>query len=567
MMLRFAYWSLILLCIAPILPGLVGVLISALGYLPALGHHQPSWLGFSQVWQWQGVEYALLLSVSSTLISTYLALLISFAILQRFWFHPRWKRIENSLSMLIALPHVAFAIGFAFLFSSTGWLARLLHSLFEYRDPSQDAAWLVHDPYAIGLTLGLAFKEVPFILLISLPILQQFNLPKMQMLSASLGYSEQQMWWKIIFPQWLRKIRFTLFAVAAYAISVVDFSLVLGPTTPPTFSVLVWQWFNEPDLSLLPRAASGAVVLLLLASIILLVIRIFEWLITQGCRNWQSSGRHSPPLPHKTLLGLLFVISVSIIPLTLVWSVTQRWRFPDLFPSQWTVQFWGDEWPNVLVNIETSVLLALCSGTLALLFAVIAQEYRLQTKRAIPVYFIALPMLLPQLSLLFGIQVLTLMIASQAYALWVVWAHTFFAFPLVYLALSGPWQSYNPNYSKVARSLGKNEWQIFWRVKLPLLFPALLYAWAVGISVSLAQYLPTLMLGSGRLTTITTEAVALSSGYDRRVTAIYAICQAILPFVFFSFALLLGRVQVHRYRVAQFKVVFHGLFSRKPRHP
>ncbi|HGS4818605.1 TPA: ABC transporter permease [Vibrio cholerae] len=566
-MLRTAYWGFILLCVAPILPGLAGVLISASGYLPVLGHHHVSWQGFSQVWQWQGVEYALLLSVTSTLFSTYLALLMSFAILQRFWFHPRWKRIENSLSILLALPHVAFAIGFAFLFASTGWLARLLYYGFELRDNSQEVTWLVHDPYAIGLTIALALKEVPFILLISLPILQQLNLTKMKMLSASLGYSEPQMWWKIVFPQWLRKIRFTLFAVAAYAISVVDFSLVLGPTTPPTFSVLVWQWFNEPDLNLLPRAASGAVVLLLLASIVLVAIVALEWLFTRGYRAWQSSGRYHFPLPHKSILTLLFTISGAMIPLTLIWSLAQRWRFPDLFPTQWTGQFWYDEWPNVLHNMETSVLLALGSGSLALLLGILAQEYRLQTQRAIPVYIIALPMLLPQLSLLFGIQVLTLLMASQAYTWWVVWAHTFFAFPLVYLALSGPWQSYNSNFSKIARSLGKSEWQIFWKIKLPLLFPALLYAWAVGISVSLAQYLPTLMLGGGRLTTITTEAVALSSGYDRRVTAIYALCQALLPFVFFSIALLLGRMQIHRYRAAQLTTVFHDIFSRKPRHP
>lgn len=566
-MLRYVYWSLICLCIAPILPGLAGVVISSLGCLSALEHSAFSLQGFSQVWQWQGVEYALLLSFSSALLSTYLALFISFAILQRFWFHPRWQRIENSLSLLLALPHVAFAIGFAFLFSSTGWFARLLHELFQYRDHSQEITGLVHDPYALGLTLALAIKEVPFILLISLPILQQFNLARIQTLSASLGYSSQQMWWKVVFPQWLRKIRFTLFAVAAYAISVVDFSLVLGPTTPSTFSVLVWQWFNEPDLSLLPRAASGALLLLLLASLMLLIIWMIEWLVTRGFRGWQFSGRYAPLLPQKTLLALLLLTSAMIIPLTATWSMAQRWRFPALFPTQWTLQFWQDEWPNVLLNIETSVQLALCSGTLALLIAVFAQEYRLQSKRAIPVYLIALPMLLPQLSLLFGLQVLSLVVASNAYALWVVWAHTFFAFPLAYLALSGPWQSYNPDYSKMARSLGKNEWQIFWKIKLPLLFPALLYAWAVGISVSLAQYLPTLMLGGGRLTTITTEAVALSSGYDRRVAAIYAICQAVLPFVFFSLALLLGRVQIHRHRAVQFKVVFHDFFSRKPHHP
>jgi putative thiamine transport system permease protein len=67
------------------------------------------------------------------------------------------------------------------------------------------------------------------------------------------------------------------------------------------------------------------------------------------------------------------------------------------------------------------------------------------------------------------------------------------------------------------------------------------YAWAVGVSVSLAQYLPTLMLGGGRFATITTEAVTLSSGFDRRVMAIYALWQAVLPFIFFLLAIILSR--------------------------
>ncbi|MGT0150392.1 hypothetical protein ACT691_17000 [Vibrio metschnikovii] len=68
------------------------------------------------------------------------------------------------------------------------------------------------------------------------------------------------------------------------------------------------------------------------------------------------------------------------------------------------------------------------------------------------------------------------------------------AFPLVYLALDGAWKSYSADYHKIAASLGKSDWSIFCRVKAPLLRPAMLYAWAVGVSVRLAQYLPTLML-------------------------------------------------------------------------
>ncbi|MCG6507222.1 ABC transporter permease subunit, partial [Vibrio parahaemolyticus] len=141
--------------------------------------------------------------------------------------------------------------------------------------------------------------------------------------------------------------------------------------------------------------------------------------------------------------------------------------------------------------------------------------------------------------------------AAEHFTLWVIWSHVFFAFPLVYLALDGPWKSYNPNFTRIALSLGKSPWQLFWQIKVPLLLPGLLYAWAVGISVSLAQYLPTLMLGGGRIATITTEAVSLSSGYDRRVMAIYALWQALLPFVFFSLAVIISRVQIRRHRSIQ----------------
>ncbi|GAM67142.1 ABC transporter [Vibrio sp. JCM 19236] len=165
---------------------------------------------------------------------------------------------------------------------------------------------------------------------------------------------------------------------------------------------------------------------------------------------------------------------------------------------------------------------------------------------------IALPMLIPQLSMLFGLQVITLFVEGNYHWLWVCWSHVLFAFPFVYLALDGPWRSYNPRMTQVALSLGKSPLHVFLHVKLPQLLSAVLFAWAIGISVSLTQYLPTLILGAGRITTLTTEAVALSSGFDRRVTAIYALWQALLPLVFFTLAVLLSRIKLRRISVKGF---------------
>lgn len=548
-MMRIAYSLLLLTCVAPLLPGLAGAVLSALGYIPAVGLQRFNLEAFISVAQWQGVGRSLLLSVTSALLSTYLALLLCFSIVQTLWQSRHWHRVEHLLSGLLALPHVAFAIGFAFLFAPTGITARLASALLDYQVSTQAGTWLVQDNHALGLTLALALKETPFLLLMSIPVLQQLNVSRQLQVGASLGYSAAQTWFKVLFPQWLRALRFALFAVIAYAVAVVDVSLILGPNTPPTFAVLVWQWFNDPDLQQLPRAAAGAIVLLVVTGLMLLTVVLIEKALLHCYRGWQWSGKSRFPLPGRSSLWLVSTIAALIVPLMLVWSFAQRWRFPDLLPSQFSSRFWLSEWPTMLPTLWQSIWIALLSGSLALVAALFAHEYKLRHQAAVPLWIIVLPMLVPQLSLLLGIQISALWLAADRYQLWVIWSHLLFAFPLVYLALDGPWRSFNPGYTRVALSLGKSPWQQFLAVKVPLLLPAILYAWAVGISVSLAQYLPTLMLGGGRITTITTEAVALSSGFDRRVMAIYALWQALLPFIFFTLAVLISRAQPHRQRI------------------
>ncbi|GAD89424.1 putative ABC transporter permease protein [Vibrio halioticoli NBRC 102217] len=544
-MLRFFYALVVVVCVLPTIPGMLGVVSSSLSFIPPLGMSSISLTGFEHVFAWNGVWRSIALTLFSAIVSSYLACLISFAVLQRCWNTRWWQKIELSLSPLLSIPHVAFAIGFAFLFDPTGLGVRLVHSLFGHdlnQASAHELALLIHDPYALGLVIMLAFKEVPFLLLMSIPVLKQLNIEKTEKITASMGYNRTQMWWKSIFVQWLVKLRFPMLAVLAYSLSVVDVALIVGPTNPPTFAVLVWQWFNDPDLSLLPRASAGAIVLFIIASLVMVFARVVEWTICKWARSWQVSGRQGTSLPGKSLFTSMLFLTGVMLPLMMLWSVAHRWRFPDLLPSRYSLRFWEYEWSGIISTIQQSLSLALVSGTIAVLLALIAHEYRIRYRWQIPGYIIAIPMLIPQLSVLFGLQVTTLFIGGDNHWLWVCWAHLFFAFPFVYLSLDGPWRSYNEAMTRVALSLGKTPFSVFVKVKLPLMLPAILFAWAVAISVSLSQYLPTLVLGAGRISTLTTEAVALSSGFDRRVTAIYALWQALLPLIFFFIAILGSRL-------------------------
>ncbi|CAH8231456.1 thiamine ABC transporter permease [Vibrio aestuarianus] len=569
-MLRALYLVIIFVCIIPTIPGLLGVVASSFGYIPPIGLHHLSLGGFAMVFDWQGVWRSIGLTVYSAIASSYIACLISFAILQASWGSKFWRKVELSLSPLLATPHVAFAIGFAFLFAPTGMGVRALHGLFGFEPNSynvDDLALFIKDPYAVGLIVMLALKEVPFLLLMSISILSQLKIDHIEKVSASLGYSQAQMWWKCIFPQWLVKLRFPMLAVIAYSLSVVDVALILGPTNPPTFAVLVWQWFSDPDLTLLPRAAAGAMVLFAIASALIVFARGVEWTVTKLWRHWQYSGRYGVMLPGKTLFIGIISLTLLMVPLMVIWSFAQRWRFPDLLPSHYSDRFWQLEWHSILSTVNQSVVIAIIASSTALIFALIAHEYRCKYQWQIPGYIIAIPMLIPQLSVLFGLQVVALYLKSDAYFFWVIWAHVFFAFPFVYLSLDGPWRSFDNGLTKVALSLGKTPLQTWMRIKIPILLPAIVFAWAVGISVSLAQYLPTLMLGAGRISTVTTEAVALSSGFDRRVTAIYAIWQAILPLLFFSLSIFISRLQIKYRRITLKGLLPNESLSRKPHHP
>ena len=156
---------------------------------------------------------------------------------------------------------------------------------------------------------------------------------------------------------------------------------------------------------------------------------------------------------------------------------------------------------------------------------------------------------MPQIGFLFGLNVLFLRIGLSGGYLAVIWAQALFVFPYVMIALSDPWRALDPRLARAAGSLGAGPWRRLFTIKLPVLMTPILTAAAIGIAVSVAQYLPTLFMGAGRIATLTTEAVTLSSASDRRVTGVYATLQTVLHFAAYGAAFLIPAL-IHRNRRA-----------------
>jgi len=543
-LLRFAPALTLALFLVPIGAGLIGTWVPAFGYLPSLGGHNFALTHWRELFAYPGLPGALKL----TLISGFTATLLSFVLVMAFVAachdRPLFQFCRRWLSPLLAVPHVTIAIGVLFLIAPSGWFVRLLSPWLTGWELPPDIA-LVQDPYGLALTLGLILKEAPFLLLMTLAALEQSQTNERLAIARSLGYGPVSAWLNTVLPAIYRQIRLPVYAVLAFSLSVVDMALVLAPLSPPPLAVLVFQWFNDPDLTMRFRAAAGAGLHFFLVVAAILGWRVLEILVARLGRKRLFHGRRSGPgraVRIGASIGMTLAYGLagaSLLGMTL-WSFAQRWRYPDPLPTAWTLENWHRQAQGLTWIVGTTLCVGLATAAVALVLvlACLENEKRqgLHTTMG-ALWLLYIPLLVPQVAFLFGTQVLAASLGIVGTTVALVWSHLLFALPYVFLSLSGPYRSLDERYVRTALCLGASADRVFWRIKLPMLALPILFAFAVGFAVSVTQYLPTVFAGAGRFATLTTEAVSLAAGADRRVIGVYAILQAALPLVLFGMAL------------------------------
>ena len=252
---------LMAILILPVLGGLLGVILPAFGWLPALDKTQFNLQGFEQLMQTPGIVQMIGLSFFSSMVSGLLAFIITLLLIATYFDSPWLARIQRLLGPILVIPHAAAAIAIAFLITPSGMIARLLSPwITGWQSPID---WLLpHDPYGISIIMGLTLKELPFLLLMTLSAIAQpalnIKLRAQYRLALSLGYYPMTAFFKAVLPNIYPLMRLPILAILAYASASVEMPLILGPNTPPTLAVAIMNWFHDVDLSLRIKASAGA---------------------------------------------------------------------------------------------------------------------------------------------------------------------------------------------------------------------------------------------------------------------------------------------------------------------
>ena len=545
----------LLAMLGPIAAGLAGTLLPAFGWMPALGRTAVSLDAWRELAAQPGLLRSVALSYGVGLGASAAAVAIALGFAAAAFGTAAFAWVGRLLSPLLAVPHATVALGLAFLIAPSGWISRLLSPWLTGWERPPDLA-TVHDPWGLTLAIGLLLKEVPFLFLMILAALDRLDAPRLHAAARSLGCRPMSAWIAVVLPRVYVRLRLPVLAVIAFSTSVVDMAVLLGPTAPAPLAVRVVGWTGDPDLDRRLLGSAGALLQVGVTAAAIATWLAVERMVAVVGRRWIAGGpsgrRDSVLRPVALALALLVAATAGVALLGLaVWSIAGPWRFPDPLPASLGLDAWTRSAPLLAETLAVTATVAAATAGIATALAIGCLENETRRRRRPPPWIdwvLYLPLLVPQVAFLFGLQVL--FAATGVDGSWgaLIWAHLVIVLPYVFLSLAGPWRRLDRRWADTARTLDHGPGRVLWRVTLPLLLRPVLTAAAVGVAVSVAQYLPTVFAGAGRLTTLTTEAVALAAGGDRRVIGALGLLQMALPMTAFLVAQLLPALLLRRRR-------------------
>ncbi|MFN2355629.1 MAG: ABC transporter permease [Desulfopila sp.] len=225
------------------------------------------------------------------------------------------------------------------------------------------------------------------------------------------------------------------------------------------------------------------------------------------------------------LLSLLFTVLLPFLPLVL-WSISEKWFYPDLLPQAFGPRAWGYVFGTAGDQLVSGLFI---SFTLALVTTLVSLVLGIPAGRALGLYDFAgkklisllliLPIIVPPLSVAMGLHLWFIRLGLAETFIGVVLVHLTFCLPYTIFVLWGVFTDYNPEFEEQARSLGASPLKILLQVTLPMILPGATVAALFAFLLSWSQYLSTLIIGGGKMLTLPILLFSLMDSGDRPIAA------------------------------------------------
>ncbi|TGB01863.1 ABC transporter permease [Halobacillus salinus] len=229
------------------------------------------------------VGFSLYIALVSSLLSLLIGLWVTrtcYPLLEKYT-----PRLIVWLPMLF--PHFVWGYMVILLLSETGVLSQVLQMTGLLAESSDFPVW-TRDPNGIGIILTYVWKEVPFVILMLLPVYSSIK-PQYYDLVQTLGGNGWDRFRTVEWPNILPVITESFLIIFAFTISAYEVPALLGTTFPEMLSVLSYEWFYGSTWEERPLAFAAMSAL----SIFLLIMTLAAYLFLNRKRWRAMRGRIS----------------------------------------------------------------------------------------------------------------------------------------------------------------------------------------------------------------------------------------------------------------------------------
>jgi putative spermidine/putrescine transport system permease protein len=260
--------------------GLALGLVQSLGYLPAAGMSALSADHFARVLAdpdfFNSLAFTFYLALASTLVALAIGVAAALALNR---LAGRSRVIQFIFQIPLTVPHLVIAIAVAFLLAPSGLLARGLQSLGVL--PSGVAfPLLVNDPWGVGVMAAYVWKEVPFIALMVLAVLQSSGAELLDV-GRTLKADRWQRFRYITLPIIFPSLGAGGLIVFAYTFGAFEIPYLLGQTYPMMLPVWAYKAYSDVDLLARPEGIAAGLVI---AGVVTAAVALAQGL-TQAARR------------------------------------------------------------------------------------------------------------------------------------------------------------------------------------------------------------------------------------------------------------------------------------------
>lgn len=236
---------------------------------------------------------------------------------------------------------------------------------------------------------------------------------------------------------------------------------------------------------------------------------------------------------------LIGIITFTILPiiLLLLLSFSAGWKWPEILPSNVSFRAWKYvllSTSGSLKAIWTSLQIGFITTVINLVLSIPAGDalgrYKFRGKRIIEV-ILFMPIVVPPIVVMMGLHKTFIIFGLTESIMGVVLAHMIPTLPYMIRAVMISFDNLGFEWEEQGKMLGAGKINRFFHIILPFLLPGIIAGSSLTISISLSQYIITMLIGGGQIVTLPILMFPFINGGDQGIGAAYSILFTVIAVI------------------------------------